>query len=132
MLLRPHHLYCHFFSRLDFSDQPRGKAFEDTRARVRALFENAEGEVQVNEGPDVICQTCPHFDGQACVHPNGGEAGVRKWDARVLQGTGLQYGQVLKAKDLKSLIKQKAPLDFCLNRCPRYKDNTCEPGKMRE
>ncbi|MBI2830940.1 MAG: DUF1284 domain-containing protein [Chloroflexi bacterium] len=132
MRLRPHHLYCQFFSHIDFSNPPRGKAFHETRAKMKAFFEDPEGELQVNEGPDMICQPCPYFNGELCIHPNGGETGVRKWDARVLQGTGLEYGQLLKVKELKSLIKQKAPLGFCLTRCSYYRNNRCEPGEMRE
>lgn len=132
MLLRPHHIYCFHFSSVSFSDPERGRKYEEARSKIEALFKSGKGDVHVNEGPDLLCGACPYFDGQACSHPNGNENAVRKWDARILDGLHLEYGQVIKVTELKSLIKQNAPLSFCLNRCPHYKDNRCNPQKIPE
>ena len=125
MKLRPHHFYCvHFVS---FFDHSRGGEFEEARGRIERLFRVEAENVEINEGPDPLCEACPHFNGQMCVHPNGDETAVRKWDARIINELGLEYGEVMKIAEMKSLIKEKAPLNFCMTRCRYYRGNRCNP-----
>ena len=91
------------------------------------LFQRAQDDIEVKEGPDLLCEACPYFNGQMCSHPKGEEKEVRKWDIRILEGLGLDFGQVLKVEYVKSLIREKTPLEFCLVKCPYYREKKCDP-----
>ena len=43
---------------------------------------------------------------------------VRKWDAIILKGLGISYGEKRTIQELREIIGRKAPLDFCRTRCP--------------
>ena len=118
MRLRPHHIYC--FHLVDFYDYSRGREYEEARAKIKRLFQGEENNIEIKEGPDFLCEACPYFNGQICSHPKGDEKEVKKWDTRILKGLGLQFGQVLKVEEVKSLIKEKSPLNFCLTKCSYY------------
>lgn len=115
--LRPHHIFCSRF--LPLGDLGRGTAFGEAMERVRKLAEG-EGEtlVEVTEGPDQLCVHCTEYKDGRCQSPLGDEEKVRRWDARILEGIGISYGESLRVKELLKLIKEKAPLGFCLSRCP--------------
>ncbi|MBC7253144.1 MAG: DUF1284 domain-containing protein [Actinobacteria bacterium] len=115
--LRPHHIFCSRF--LPLGDLGRGAAFGAAMERVRRLAEK-EGEtlVEVTEGPDQLCVHCTEYGDGRCQSPLGDEEKVRRWDARILEGLGISYGESLRVKDLAELIREKAPLEFCLTRCP--------------
>ncbi len=115
--LRPHHMYCSRF--LPLGDLGRGNAFGSEMERVRRLAEeNRDVMIEVMEGPDQLCVHCSEYKDGRCQSPLGDEEKVRRWDARILEGLGISYGEILRAEDLLSLIEEKAPLEFCLTRCP--------------
>ena len=128
MKLRPHHIYC--FHILGLTDPDRGKDYMDVRSEIEQRFVEEDGNVEVNEGPDMLCAPCTYYDGTGCTHPKGDETQVRKWDARILQGLGIEYGQNINIADIKRLIKENMPLDFCLSRCPYNRAGTCNPYKL--
>jgi len=128
MRLRPHHIYC--FHILGLTDPERGQDYLKARDEIEKAFIDEEGEVEVNQGPDMLCQPCTYYDGKGCAHPKGDETQVKKWDAKILQGLDIEYGQVIRIDELKRLIKGNAPLDFCLNRCPYQKADACDPNKL--
>ncbi len=128
MKLRPHHIYC--FHILGLTDQDRGQDYMNVRSVIERRFIEKEGEVEVNEGPDMLCVPCTYYDGTGCTHPKGDEMQVRKWDARILQGLGIEYGQNINIADMKRLIKENIPLDFCLSRCPYNRAGACDPYKL--
>ncbi|MFC1950782.1 DUF1284 domain-containing protein [Chloroflexota bacterium] len=128
MRLRPHHIYC--FHILGLTDPDRGQDYMNVRHEIERRFIEEQGEIEVNEGPDILCAPCTYYDGTGCTHPKGDETQVRKWDARILQGLGIDYGQTTDISDMKKLIKVKQPLDFCLNRCPYNKAGACDPYKL--
>jgi len=113
---------------MSFADSSRGPMFNEMIEKIENLFRNDEGqevEIEVIEGPDLICKTCPYHDGKACCHPAGNETEVRKWDKRILKESGLQFNQIIEVKKIKSLIKEKAPLNFCLTKCRHYQSGNC-------
>ena len=128
MRLRPHHIYC--FHILGLTDPDRGPDYLKARDEIEKAFVDEKGEIEVNEGPDMLCAPCTYFDGNGCTHPKGDETQVKKWDAKILQGLDIEYGQILKIDEVKRLIKKNAPLDFCLNRCPYNKAGACDPNKL--
>lgn len=129
MRLRAHHAFCSYFS--SFSDPSRKEAFKAAVKTIETLLKEGKESVEIVNYPDFLCQVCSFFNGQECSHPGGGEAGVKKWDARILEGTGLQPGQVLTFSELGSLVREKAPLNFCLTRCPYHLNNKCDARTFR-
>jgi len=94
---------------------------------VKTLLKTEEANIEVKEGPDFLCEACPYFDGQGCSHPEGGEAAIKKWDGIMLKALDLEFGQMMQVKEMDSLVGQRAPLSFCLNKCPHHRENRCDP-----
>ena len=130
MKLRPHHIYCYHFT--DFTDVSRGEQFSEMKERMRYLWSpgntDKEQQIEVKEGADIVCEVCPYFDGKGCSHAKGGDEGVRKWDARIIGELGIAYGQKMKISEINTLVENKAPLNFCLARCPYHKAGICGAG----
>ena len=119
--LRPHHIMCEPFMVLETFD--RGEAFNTLAKHIRDSLESqADTLIEVIEGVDDLCQTCPLCRDARCQSPDGDENAVRKWDAIVLRGMEISYGDRLTAGHLSALIQQKAPLPLCLTKC-RWKGN---------
>ena len=126
--LRPHHIMCEPFLALETFD--RGEAFNTLATRIKeALESQADTLIEVIEGVDDLCQTCPLCRDGRCQSPDGDENAVRKWDAIVLRGMEISYGDRLTAGHLSALIKQKVPLPLCLTKC-RWK-NACRVTPSR-
>jgi hypothetical protein len=120
--LRPHHIMCEPFMVLETFD--RGDAFNALATRIKeALESQADTLIEVIEGTDDLCKECPLCKDARCQSPDGDETAVRKWDAIVLRGLGISYGDKLTAGRLMALIRQKLPLPLCLTKC-RWK-NAC-------
>ena len=118
--LRPHHIMCEPFLALETFD--RGEAFNALATRIKeALESQADTLIEIIQGTDDLCQTCPLCRDARCQSPDGDETSVRKWDAIVLRGLAVSYGDRLTAAHLMTLIKQKVPLPLCLTKC-RWKD----------
>lgn len=128
MKLRPHHIYC--FHMLGLIDPDRGPDYLNTRDEIERAFIDRKGEVEVNQGPDILCASCTYYNGDGCAHPKGDETQVKKWDDRIIQELNLEYGHVLSIDDAKSLIRENAPLDFCINRCPYSTTGACDPNEL--
>lgn len=117
MKLRPHHILCVQF--LPEGNFERGDVFKEMDAKVReVMVRHDETLIEVTEGVDELCGLCPDCVGGRCVNRYGDEDSVRKWDARIISGLGISYDEKMRVKDLRSLIRQKAPLAFCRDRCP--------------
>ncbi len=115
--LRPHHIFCDKF--LPEGDLGRGEEFAHALIEIKDMVDS-QGDLTiiVTEGPDELCIRCPYYENGRCESPAGNEEEVRKWDERVRQGLGVAYGDEFAADDLQALVDQKAPLDFCKDRCP--------------
>ena len=114
---RPHHLFCTCF--LPLENLVRGEGFSRTVRLIRDLVRHGEGvELELHEGPDSLCESCPEFKDGRCSSPAGDEEKVRKWDRKVLEGLGLSFGQKVRVDEFRGLIREKAPLEFCRSRCP--------------
>lgn len=117
--LRPHHIFCDRF--LPLKLVVRGEGFARAVEEIKELTRpESDAVIVVAEGPDRLCAHCPDFDfkNHRCESPAGDEEKVRRWDARVLVGLGVSYGDGMTAGEWHELIKKKAPLAFCLSRCP--------------
>lgn len=114
---RPHHIVCERFLNHEFPE--RGMEFAETAQKLRDLMEsNDDILVEPLEGVDRICAKCPNCRNGRCCSPLGDEDAVRKWDVRVLQGLGIEYGQARTPEGWRRLLEEKLPFDFCRNRCP--------------
>jgi hypothetical protein len=97
----------------------RGSEFDHTSRDVReTLISSETAVIEVSRGADYLCRSCPDCGENGCLSPFGDEEKVHRWDLKVLEGLGLNYGESKTAGELKMLIHQKAPLDFCRNKCP--------------
>ncbi len=115
--LRPHHIFCDRFLPLD--DLIRGEAFARAVKNIKELTQSeSDLIITVHEGPDQLCRSCPDYKNNRCENPLGNEEAVSKWDAKILKGLGIAYGQALTVRALLALIRAKAPLEFCQTRCP--------------
>ncbi|KFZ44035.1 hypothetical protein DS62_04750 [Smithella sp. SC_K08D17] len=63
-------------------------------------------------------KSCHVCQDKRCENPFGNEEEVKKWDAKVLKGLGIFYGEEITLRALIALIREKAPLEFCKTRCP--------------
>ncbi len=114
--LRPHHILCNRFLPLDGLN--RGEEFARVVQEIKELTESAgEQIIVVTEGPDQLCCRCPDYRNDRCGNPLGDEEKVRRWDAKVLDGLGIACGEEMTATALLALVREKAPLDFCRERC---------------
>jgi len=113
--LRPHHIFCKTFLTLP----DRGEEFNQVSSAIKELIEsNSDTMIEINQGVDVLCRSCPDCRDERCESQHGNEEEVRKWDAIILKGLGISYGEKRTVQELRELISQKAPLDFCRTRCP--------------
>lgn len=116
MKLRPHHLFCERFLKVELPD--RGPEFEQAQQKIKDLIETGDNvPVEIVVGPDLLCRACPELQDDRCRNPFGDEDAVRKWDEIIIKGLGVSYGEIRASGDWRGLIDQKAPLDFCRNRC---------------
>lgn len=115
--LRPHHIFCDRFLPLDLL--VRGEEFARAVNEIKELTETeSDLIIIVTEGPDQLCDYCPDYKNNRCENPLGDEEKVRRWDAKIQEGLGISFGEEITVNALLALIRQKAPLDFCQNRCP--------------
>ncbi|MGD0229106.1 MAG: DUF1284 domain-containing protein [Syntrophorhabdales bacterium] len=105
------------FLQVEFPE--RKGEFQEAEQRIRDAVRPESGTlIHVAQGIDRLCRTCPHCRGDRCEHPQGNEEAVRKWDALILKGLGISYGDAMTSRQWGVLIGEKAPLEFCLTRCP--------------
>jgi len=127
--LRPHHLLCLRFRPAEFPDR-LGK-FLETEQMVKAAIRPKSGVmIGVAPGVDELCRTCPNCGDGRCDDPQGKEEVIRERDALILKGLGVWYGAEMMSKEWDDLIVRKAPLDFCLTRCPAKAECPASSKKM--
>jgi hypothetical protein len=115
--LRPHHIFCKTFLTPNFPE--RGGEFKRVSSAIKELIEsNSDAMIEIIQGVDELCRSCPERLEDRCESPNGNEDKVRKWDAIILKGLGISYGEKRTIQELSEIIGRKAPLDFCRTRCP--------------
>jgi hypothetical protein len=114
--LRPHHIFCERFSKVQPSD--RGVEFEQVEQRIKNLTQtDDQALVEVIEGIDELCRVCPECRDDRCQSREGNEEAVRKWDGIILKGLGVSYGETRTSGQWRMLTEEKAPLKFCHTRC---------------
>jgi hypothetical protein len=114
---RPHHIFCVRF--LPGKTSGRGEKFDRESAKIREMMNSGiDTVVSVTQGVDDLCMFCPDCKNNRCENPHGDEDQVLKWDARILKGLDISYGQRMTIKELRTVIEKMGPLDFCRQRCP--------------
>ncbi|MCW3490429.1 DUF1284 domain-containing protein [Dethiobacter alkaliphilus] len=86
LTLRAHHLLC--------LPRFRGRGYSEEftanmAAVAKSLSENPRQMVRITDGPDDICDFCPHLNNRQCVNARN----VKKRDRQVLAFLGLQAGE---------------------------------------
>jgi hypothetical protein len=92
----------------------------------RILTSESAAIVEIIQGVDELCLTCPNCVGDGCVSPLGDESEVRKWDAIILKELGLQYGQIFSVQEGWDLIQSHPALNLC-HRCQWR--HSCQRGE---
>jgi len=116
MKLRPHHLFCERFLKVELPD--RGAEFEQVQQKIIDIIESDDDSlVEIIEGVDELCRVCPDLEDGRCQNQFGNEEAVRKWDGIIIKGLGASCGEARTSEEWGRLIEQKAPLAFCRNRC---------------
>jgi hypothetical protein len=119
--LRPHHIICMRFLRLEFPE--RGEGFRQVLQGIKDILQKEDDVLlEMNEGVDELCSVCNNCQDNRCQSPKGDEEAVRKWDHILLKGLRSSYGEARTAKQWRNLIEQEGPLDFCQTRCPKKLD----------
>ncbi len=125
---RPHHIFCERFMRAEYPE--RGVLFNQVKQEIHAINQGDDDTlVEAVEGIDQLCRACPYCRDELCQSPHGNEEAVRKWDGIILKGLGISYGETRTSKEWQILIKEKAPLDFCLTRCQWRLNCACPSHK---
>ena len=113
--LRGHHICCARFWNVSFED--RGWSFKAAEDEVKQALLSDIREIQLIEGVDYLCATCPLRSGDVCASSRGGDGPVRKWDALLLKDLGVSSGTMMDAARWRRLVDSKAPFKVC-QRCP--------------
>ena len=114
---RPHHIFCVRF--LPGNASGRGEEFDRELAKIKEMMRSdIDTVVIVTQGVDDLCRSCPDCKNNRCEHSYGDEVQVVKWDEKILKGLDISYGQRMTIGELRAMIENKAPLDFCRQRCP--------------
>jgi hypothetical protein len=116
--LRPHHVLCIPFLDAELMSDRGEKFLHEYLELMEILISDEDTMIEVTRGVDDLCQHCLHLGEGRCVSRIGDEEKVRRWDAKVMEGLGLNYGDKKTSMEIKGFIKHKAPLDFCRTRCP--------------
>lgn len=96
--IRPHHGLCiAFFEGKGYSDD-----FTANMSSVIKHLESLDPVISFAEGEDVICGSCPHNKGHICETVEK----VKRYDNKVLELCGLNYGDILKWSDFSYAVKE--------------------------
>ena len=85
--LRSHHLICLHFYDGEGYDEPFIRNLEERLDTIRR-----EGVV-VAEGPDDVCEPCPHRNRELCTFSRTADREIREMDAKALALLGLEPGR---------------------------------------
>ena len=115
--LRPHNILCAWF--ISVESPERGEAFDALGHKIREAMEAGSDAlvIEIVPGFDDLCRVCPLYRDGRCESPQGDETEGQKWDALIMRGLGLSYGDRLSAKRFSAVIREKAPLPVCRTRC---------------
>ncbi|KXB08653.1 hypothetical protein AKJ56_00660 [candidate division MSBL1 archaeon SCGC-AAA382N08] len=126
--LRPHHIYCSFFTGFEVSG--RSEEFLKINNSIKETLRKGNDEiVEFKIAPDNICTKCRYYDSddKKCVHPQGGEEEVRKWDYAILRDLNIRDGSKFQLDRIRQKVRGESPLKFCIERCPYKKRGVCDP-----
>jgi hypothetical protein len=109
LYIRSHHLMCMacYYSGGD-GNVPRQA--DNLYEAIRRIQDNPDTEIVITEGCCMLCDPCDGYDPETdrCVH-DGGLIRDYKKDLDVFQKLGLMPGDVMKARELYSLLFEKIP-----------------------
>ena len=95
--LRGHHLICLHF----FRNGP-----ESLKLKIEELLNRFEKDedIQVVEGGDDICTSCPYFKNGVCTIVENAEEEVKEMDKKALELLNFKVGDLIKWKDIRNKI----------------------------
>jgi uncharacterized protein len=134
-VLRGHHLLCvHGFQGMGYSP-----SFVEKMTEIVDEIRNNEYDfpIQIVEGFDEACATCPHQGETLCQNTEEGDAHVRKLDQNVMQKLGINHGEVWSKDKLIALTAQTVEpddLDSLCAGCSWLSYGVCKAGikKLKE
>ena len=85
--LRGHHLICLYFFEGDLGEQ----TYRLNRERILARVEAGE-PVEVVNGADDLCGSCPHLSEARCTYKDGAEEEIRNLDSMAAEYLGVSAG----------------------------------------
>ena len=112
--LRAHHICCSSLNLMAAAD--RGAKFAQQQQLIYDMLHSETANIQVAEGVDYLCAACLYRKGNLCEAPNGGDEGVRKWDAILIRELGISFGTVMSAPKWRTILAAKKPFQLC-TRC---------------
>ncbi len=80
---------------------------ESLRNKVLEIVERAEKgeEIEIVEGPDDVCISCPFFKDGVCKYTDEAEEEIREMDRKALELLNLRPGMKIHWKDLKDKLR---------------------------
>jgi len=124
---RAHHICCSDANRLIAGD--RGVRFAQQLQFIDNILHSETAKLQVTEGVDCVCAECLYRKGDRCDAPEGGDIGVRKWDAILIKELGIAFGTVMSASEWRTLLEKKKPFQLCLRCNYRLICQTAKPDR---
>ncbi len=131
LILRAHHLLC----LLGFRGLGYSKAFVDNMRRIAArLRAEPERLLIVQDGPDAICDACPHSSAEGCRRDENTEPDVSACtrDRQVLQLLGLVPGAEITVRSVYGRVAERVSPDDMADRicaaCEWKPYGYCEEG----
>ncbi len=104
MKIRAHHLLCLLgFQGLGYSPEFISRMTETKKA----LEEGKEFTVEVVDGCDDICLSCPYFSEGECRKGKLSARRTRRMDKKVIKTLGLRRNQALLSTEIIPLIQEK-------------------------
>ncbi|MDP2400957.1 MAG: DUF1284 domain-containing protein [Actinomycetota bacterium] len=96
--IRGHHLIClQFF-------HGSGYTAEFVMNLIRVMESLRDHQLEIVDGFDDVCRSCPSAAGDACSLEPDGEEGIRRLDAIALDLLGMESGMILEFSDVSDAI----------------------------
>lgn len=124
---RGHHLVCLQFYR----GEGYGPEFVENLHRLLARVERGE-EVEIIEGPDDVCHSCPNLVDERCVHQEGSEEEIKGLDRSALAYLDLKAGDRVVWSGVRKKVLA-APAEFFTFFCTGcYWEKVCHNPHRQE
>lgn len=128
MKFRGHHLVClHFFEGKGYSEE-FVRNLKDLMGRARK-----GEEIEVVQGADDVCRSCPHLVENQCMHEDGTDAEIRKLDNIAIDYLGVAVGKRVLWREIENKVSSASKEWFSVFCTGCYWEKVCadrrNPGK---